>query len=165
MPTVAEQLRHAREAQHLDVYQVAEVTKIKTDHIRALESGDFNAFTAPVYIRGFVRTYARCLKLDEAQIMAHLDAELAQTDKFSEPPPLTGPHGGVLDWLMLQLSRVTWQTVVLIVACLLVSVLVFAWSRSRRGPPPDPLKNLGPGLYQPAAKPAGEILPLHTNAP
>jgi hypothetical protein len=36
MPTVGEQFRHAREAQHLDVYQMAEITKIKTDHIRAL---------------------------------------------------------------------------------------------------------------------------------
>src|SRR5258705_11311017 len=39
MATVAEQLRRAREAQNLNVYQVAEITKIKTDHIRALESG------------------------------------------------------------------------------------------------------------------------------
>ena len=36
MPTVAEQLRTAREAQGLTVYQVAEITKIRTDHIRAL---------------------------------------------------------------------------------------------------------------------------------
>ena len=37
MVTVSEQLRRAREAQELDIYQVAEITKIKTDHIRALE--------------------------------------------------------------------------------------------------------------------------------
>ena len=37
MSTVSEQLRLAREQQQLDVYQVAEITKIKTDHVRALE--------------------------------------------------------------------------------------------------------------------------------
>ena len=69
MPTVSEQLRLAREQQHLDVYQVAEVTKIKTDHIRALESGTFDVFPAPVYIRGFVRTYAGMLKLDVRRVL------------------------------------------------------------------------------------------------
>ena len=34
--SLREQLRRAREDQHLDIYQVAEITKIKTDHIRAL---------------------------------------------------------------------------------------------------------------------------------
>ena len=62
MLTVAEQLRRAREEQKLTVYQVAEITKIKTDHIRALESGAWENFSAPVYIRGFVRTCATLLK-------------------------------------------------------------------------------------------------------
>ena len=43
MSTVAEQLRTAREAKNLTVQQVADVTKIRTDHVRALEEGDFNA--------------------------------------------------------------------------------------------------------------------------
>ncbi len=38
MSTVAEQLRAGREARMLTVEQVAELTKIRTDHIRALNS-------------------------------------------------------------------------------------------------------------------------------
>src|SRR5204863_795210 len=105
MPTVAEQLRHAREEQNLNVYQVAEITKIKTDHIRALESGTWDSFSAPVYIRGFVRTYAKTLKLDVAKLTAELEAELNRTEKFCEPPPLVQRRGGALDFLMLQLSK------------------------------------------------------------
>lgn len=86
MPTVAEQLRQGREQRKLDVYQVAEITKIKTDHIRALEEGNFNCFTAPVYIRGFVRTYGTLLKLDLPKLMADLDQELGRTEKFATPP-------------------------------------------------------------------------------
>ena len=56
MSTVAEQLRQAREAQKLTIQELAEITKIRSDHIRALEEGNFNVFPAPVYIRGFVRT-------------------------------------------------------------------------------------------------------------
>ena len=47
MSTVAEQLRSAREAKKLTVEQVAETTKIRTDHIRALEEGNFNVFPRP----------------------------------------------------------------------------------------------------------------------
>ena len=106
MSTVAEQLHVAREAKSLTVHQVAEVTKIRTDHIRALEEGNFNAFSAPVYIRGFVRTYATLLKLDVPQLMTALDHELGATEKFREPPPLTDQPHSALDFVTLQLSEV-----------------------------------------------------------
>src|ERR1044071_5997129 len=109
MSTVAEQLRQAREAKNLTIHQVADVTKIRTDHIRALEEGNFNVFSAPVYIRGFVRTYATLLKLDVPQTMAALDAELGRTEKFSEPPPLTNQPRGFVDFVMLQLSKADWR--------------------------------------------------------
>src|ERR1700690_580570 len=105
MTSVAEQLHVAREARSLTVHQVAEVTKIRTDHIRALEEGNFDAFSAPVYIKGFVRTYGTLLKMDVAQLMAALEAELGQTEKFREPPPLTDQPRGVVDFLTLQLSK------------------------------------------------------------
>ena len=99
MSTVAEQLLLARESKSLSIYQVAEVTKIRTDHIRALEEGNFDVFSAPVYIRGFVRTYATLLKLDVSQIMATLDSELGRTEKFHEPPPLSDHSRGAVDFL------------------------------------------------------------------
>ncbi len=160
MPTVAEQFRRAREEQQLDIYQIAEITKIKTDHIRALESGNYDVFIAPVYIRGFVRTYARSLKLDEAHIMADLDVELGQSEKFREPPPLTGPHEGALDFVMLQLSKLNWRIVVAVVGVLAMLWLGFVWLRHRQSKPSDPLKNLSPGLYQPKQAQPGETLPL-----
>ncbi len=64
MSTVAEQLRLAREAKQLTVEQVAEMTKIRTDHLRALEEGNFAVFSAPIYIRGSVKNYAAALKLE-----------------------------------------------------------------------------------------------------
>ena len=73
MSTVAEQLKQAREAQKMTVQELAEITKIRTDHVRALEEGNFNIFPAPVYIRGFVRTVATLLKLDVPQVMSALE--------------------------------------------------------------------------------------------
>src|SRR5688572_32677046 len=109
MPTVAELLRHAREEQKLNIYQVAEITKIKTDHIRALEAGRYDTFAAPVYIRGFVRTYAKALKLDVNDTTNALDNELGQIKKFSQPPSLSPEPRTPLDTVLLQLTRLRWQ--------------------------------------------------------
>src|SRR3954453_21689068 len=105
MSTVSQELRAAREAQNLSVHQLGEITKIRTDHIRALESGDFDVFSAPVYIKGFIRTCATILKMDVPGVMARLDAELKVTEKFSEPPPLSDEPKSFVDFLMLQLSK------------------------------------------------------------
>jgi cytoskeleton protein RodZ len=149
MPTVAEQLRDGREAMKLDIYQVAEATKIRTDHIRALEAGDYDMFVAPVYIRGFVRTYAGLLKLDVPAVMRDLGAELGQSEKFSEPPALGKQRRGVLDLVMLQLSRIDWR---ILAALLILSTLVLLavaghrlWSHQRSA---DPLRKLGPPVLQ-----------------
>jgi cytoskeleton protein RodZ len=162
MSTVAEQLHQAREARKLTIEQVAEITKIRTDHLRALEEGNFDVFSAPVYIRGFVRSLSTLLKLDVPQTMSLLEAELGKTKKFAEPPSLSGPPRGVLDFLMLQLSKVNWGRS-LVLACVLAvlagAVLGYVhWLQNHRK---DPLRNLQPGLYRPAKDPA-PTLPLPT---
>lgn len=163
MATVAEQLRAGREARNLTVYQVADATKIKTEHVRALDEGNYHAFTAPVYIRGFVRTYATQLKLDVKSVMLQLDAELAQTKEFRDPPSLTGRPKGPLDFLTFQLSRVPWGAVVpVLVLVFLVAGLYWAVQAWRKNQAKDPLAGLGPGLYQSASNPPPEfeVLPI-----
>ena len=159
MSTVAEQLHLAREAKSLTVNQVAEVTKIRGDHIRALEEGNFNVFSAPVYIRGFVRTYAGLLKLDVPAVMAALELELGGTEKFREPPPLSQHKRGILDFLTLQLSKLNWKVAVVVLAVVLVVGVVYGISSVwRHHKTSDPLANLQPGVYQ--APPSGETAPL-----
>ena len=166
MPTVAEQLRAAREAHGLTVYQVAEITKIRTDHIRALEEGNYNIFAAPVYIRGFVRTCSGVLKLDLPEVMAALDEELGQTEKFHEPPPLGDEPRGFVDILMLQLSKVNWRVALpSLGVALLLLVAVLGYRAWRNHQSKDPLADLGPGLYQPKHKQPGDTLALPPASP
>ncbi|MGC9942598.1 MAG: helix-turn-helix domain-containing protein [Verrucomicrobiota bacterium] len=159
MPTVAEQLRAGREAKHLTVQQVADVTKIRTDHVRALEEGDFSVFSAPIYIRGSVKNYATFLKLDLPPVLANLDAELKGTQKFSEPPPLTEQGKSILDTLTLLLAKLNWKMgvagVVAVVGVIIIAGTVVSVRHHKRS---DPLSNLKPAVYQPAN--AGDVLPL-----
>lgn len=161
MSTVAEQLRQAREAKNLTVNQVADVTKIRTDHIRALEEGNFDVFSAPVYIRGFIRTYSTLLKLDVPQTMALLDKELAQTEKFSEPPPLTDQKKTPLDFVMLQLSKIDWRKAAIVLGVLVVvGIIALIVTDRRRTRNYSPLSGVKPGVYHPAHTNSGERLPL-----
>jgi len=143
---------------------VAEATKIKTEHIRALEAGDYGAFAAPVYIRGFLRTYARLLRLNPDEVSSALEAELQHSDTFNEPSLNAPRNRGLVDFLMLQFSKVSWRVVlpVLAVVVLLVGSIVgyrvYQGYRTR-----DPLARLGPGLHQPAVPDAVELLPLPSN--
>lgn len=161
MPTVAEQLRAAREAHGLTVYQVADATKIKTDHVRALDEGNFDVFSAPVFIRGFVRTYASLLHLEVAAVMADLNRELSGTEKFAEPPPLTNERKGLVDWLTLQLSRINWRVALpLLVLGIGILVVIFGYRAWRTAQTRDPLENLGPGLYQSGNPSSANTLPV-----
>jgi cytoskeletal protein RodZ len=157
MPTVGEQLRAARESQKLAIQQVAEWTKIRSDHIRALEEGNYSVFSAPVYIRGFVRTYATLLKLDAAHIVQQLNRELA--DSGQQEPALSQPASGALDDAMFHFSkfvrRLALPAVGLLVIAAVVLISYFVWLRSQHK---DPTEGLGPGVYQ--APPANQTLPL-----
>jgi cytoskeletal protein RodZ len=159
MPTVAEQLRAAREAKNLTVQQVADATKIRTDHIRALEEGNFGAFSAPVYIRGSVKNYGALLKLDVPKLVIELDAELKGTEKFSEPPPLIKEIKSPVDHALFWLSKVNVKVVIaaggVLVVVVVVGIAHWAWHQ-RKGA--DPLANLQPAVYQPAS--SGDTLPL-----
>ncbi len=159
MPTVAEQLRAAREARKLTVNHVADKTKIRTDHIRALEEGNFSVFSAPIYIRGSVKNYAALLKLDVPKILADLDAELKGTEKFSEPPPLVEEANKPLDRVLYLLSKLNMKAA--LVAGGVLGIIILIWIVSavvKHSNSKDPLAGLPPAVYQPAN--SGDTLPL-----
>jgi cytoskeletal protein RodZ len=150
MPTVAEQLRAGREAKKLTIQQVADATKIRTDHVRALEEGDFSVFSAPIYIRGSVKNYATFLKLDLTQVLPSLEAELKGTQKFSEPPPLSVQEKTMLDQMSLVMAKLNWKVGVVgagtVGVVIIVAVIIFSVRHHHHS---DPLSNLKPAIYQP----------------
>ena len=115
MASVGEQLRTAREKQGLSIAQIADRTKMRSDHVRALEEGNFDVFAAPVYVRGFVRSYANLLRLDSARVLRELEAELSHSTRLQESTLLVKPTPTAVDVLMLQLSKVRWGITVVVV--------------------------------------------------
>lgn len=65
MESVGEFFRQVRETKGLTVDEVASKTRIRADFVKALEEGNFAKLPDQVFARGFVRSYARSLGLDE----------------------------------------------------------------------------------------------------
>ncbi|HRI14538.1 MAG TPA: helix-turn-helix domain-containing protein, partial [Verrucomicrobiota bacterium] len=160
MPSTGDRLRSEREHRKLTLSEAAEATKIKGDHLRAIEAGDWAVFTAPVYVRGFVKTYARYLRVDEHEIVTQLDEELAGRGSFAEGGGSQGLRRGPLDAVMLKLALVRWQILFpALLGLTLIVVAVWAWKAWKQQPPAT--MNMPPArLYQPRTSALSATLPL-----
>ncbi len=152
MATTGQRLRSERERRAITIAQAVDGTHIKTDHVLAMEADDWAAFSAPVYVRGFVKTYARFLRLDEQEMAVQLDRELSGTDLFEEKRRVSsGLRRGVLDFLMMKLALLRWQVVLSVV--IVLGLVAVAWgfrpSRASKAPASPGTAGVSVRLYQP----------------
>lgn len=87
-------LREAREAAGIS-FEVAErETHIPRHHLQALEEERFDAFHAPVYVRGFLRSYSQYLRLDSSELLDLLPPDRPLEDERLLPLSRLGrPRG------------------------------------------------------------------------
>ncbi len=69
MVEIGQLLRQTREAKELSLADVEEQTRIRQRYLSALESGDWDDLPNPVAARGFLRTYAAFLGLDDEELI------------------------------------------------------------------------------------------------
>jgi cytoskeleton protein RodZ len=69
-------LKKNREQAKLSLVDVATSTKINIKILEAIEEGQLESLPPITFLRGFVRTYARFLKLDESQIIQGFEEEM-----------------------------------------------------------------------------------------
>ncbi len=78
-------LRETRQAQGLDIPAIANRLKIRSVYLRALEEEDIAALPARPFAIGFLRSYARLLKLDPDPLVATLKRMLDGPDAANPP--------------------------------------------------------------------------------
>ncbi len=57
-----------RERRSIEIDEIAGVTKVNPTYLRFLEEERFDDLPAAVYVRGFLKSYARCLGLDPDRV-------------------------------------------------------------------------------------------------
>lgn len=67
-------LKKEREIRGLTVSEVAHALKFGVRQIEALEADDYHGLQGATFLRGFIRAYARYLKLDEVPLLKLLDS-------------------------------------------------------------------------------------------
>jgi cytoskeleton protein RodZ len=104
MPALGEEFRSAREARGLSVSDVAEQIHIRSVYLAAIENEEWTSIGAPVYVRGFIRTYARFLALDgEAAVARFNDAVPAARPSSHAAPAANAARErpGSSPWVLL----------------------------------------------------------------
>lgn len=84
-------LRTARLRRGLSLAEIERDTRINRLYLEALEEEHFDVLPAPVYTRGFLRSYARALGLDPAEAVALLPATLPRPPGLEPPTALRQP--------------------------------------------------------------------------
>lgn len=85
-------LKREREKKGITHAQLFEMTKLRADVLKALEEEDWRSLPAPVFVKGFIRSYCHCLGLDEGEAMA-LYRKSAPVS-MGPPEPVTRPAKG-----------------------------------------------------------------------
>jgi len=83
MAGIGQALREAREAMGLTLDDVEQEIRIRSNYLEALENEDFDRLPGEVYVRGFLRNYARFLGVDLAENLAG-DAETQEASPRTE---------------------------------------------------------------------------------
>lgn len=79
-------LRSERELRQIPLSEIAAATKIPLHTLQCLEHGEWDVLPATIFVRGFVRSYAKHIGLAPEDACGRFDQVLGQIEKAQEPP-------------------------------------------------------------------------------
>ena len=98
--TVGSQLQGARKERKLSLADVTRETKIQPWVLEALEADRLPELMSPIYVKGFLATYARFLHLAPEPLVAQLPQPVPEPEPSSLPPTAPSPMP-----MMIRFSR------------------------------------------------------------
>ncbi|MDR1944400.1 MAG: helix-turn-helix domain-containing protein [Synergistaceae bacterium] len=130
---LGEQLRELRAAQGLSHEDVARATKVRPHLLQAIEDGSIEDIAAPVYVRGFVKTYCEYLLADDlwrkysSRLAPPDTANLKNGDSIEPSVDINHPTP------MFRRSSIIWVYVILVIAVFAAAVLLWNQQRNQEG--------------------------------
>jgi len=73
MGSLGSYLKKEREVRELSVAEIAQTTRIPVRLLRHLENDDFDELPADVFVRGYLRAYARALGIPDQELLSRLE--------------------------------------------------------------------------------------------
>jgi cytoskeleton protein RodZ len=144
-----------RRAQGLSLGDVARQLKLSVRQVEALERDEYAAFPGPVFVRGFLRNYAKLLQLDPEAVVAQ--AALAPAPSIPAGPAIAPTRVPLHDATASRRGpRLGFGTLTLGLVLLIVVVAAIYDARNKPAP-----VSLTPPTAAPSAAPA----PQHADSP
>ncbi len=156
-------LVRAREAAGLTVDAVSQQLKLAPRQVRALEEDDYTHLPGRTFVRGFVRNYARLVRLDPETVLDALPAGAAEPALEAPALQQTAPTMGELP--ITDHSKPAWTrwAIPLTLAAIVAAAAVYEWLRPGAESPAAIRKDAPAAVAQPAPpskpEPAGTALP------
>jgi cytoskeleton protein RodZ len=98
-------LKAGREEKNLAVADVAAKLKLTGRQVEALEAEDLSHLPSEVFVRGFVRNYARLVDVDVDSVIAPVDVQAAVAETITAPSAgVTFNSKGIRRWVVLPLA-------------------------------------------------------------
>jgi cytoskeleton protein RodZ len=146
--TVGQYLRQEREKRKVTLDSVAKVTRITKENLEALETDEFQAISAPVFVRGFLRNYATFLGLDPQELVARYDAQtdLIKISGAKEAPEPSKDENPVFKYLVF--------------LCILLAGVAIIYYLQKPSAPPPPASVVTPAPGSPSPAPGARPSPL-----
>ena len=119
-PSVGEILQRARSDRGGTIDEASRVTKIPRRYLEALEQEDYEVLPAPVYTRGFLRSYAGYLGLEPGKLMPFFPVGHVDQPKLQPLPKLSDRRGSPL------LGKMAIPAAITIAAGIVIAVYAFA---------------------------------------
>ena len=90
---IGQKLEEARNRKGISIREASESTKIRGDFLTSFEAGKFDLNLPEVYLRGFIRVYARFLGIDPESAVSDLNLEIGTVKSRTIKKPI-GKIGG-----------------------------------------------------------------------
>ncbi|WP_304985056.1 helix-turn-helix domain-containing protein [Coxiella-like endosymbiont] len=128
-------LREARQAKNLKYEDVAKQMHLSVQWVKNLEKDNYSQAPALIYVRGYLRAYARCVGLIPEEVIAAFDA-LALNEEFErikarEEKPVKHQAVPVISRSTRMISRKTIRWITFLALAILI-ILVGVWWQGKK---------------------------------
>jgi cytoskeletal protein RodZ len=89
MPTVGQYLRELRETKRMSVEEISRATRVPMSSVERIEADRFDELPGDVFVRGFLKSYARALGATPEEVLARYTA--SRRVAWVTPLPIAAP--------------------------------------------------------------------------
>lgn len=120
--TLGERMKKIRDERRLSLVDISKGTKIQTKYLEYLEVGEYTKLPADVYVKGFLRSYAVFMGLNEVALIKQFEREKGIHRNIKKLPD-EGKPGKPLDFSGLVIT----PKIIVATSVVLVTVLAFVY--------------------------------------